>query len=52
MNVNDGKWNEKRYLELTEMIEVQEWRQEAEVIGKNCRDRMAFDLFRHFLIFR
>ncbi|CAH1725719.1 unnamed protein product [Aphis gossypii] len=40
MNVNDGKWNEKRYLELTEMIEVPEWRQEAEVIGKNCRDRV------------
>ncbi|KAF0760001.1 Uncharacterized protein FWK35_00018006, partial [Aphis craccivora] len=40
MNVNDGKWNEKRYLELTEMIEVPEWRQEAEVIGKYCRDQV------------
>ncbi|XP_060854766.1 uncharacterized protein LOC132932413 [Rhopalosiphum padi] len=38
MNVSDGKWNEKRYWEITALVEVPEWKQEAEIIGKNCGD--------------
>ncbi|XP_015372998.1 PREDICTED: uncharacterized protein LOC107168191 [Diuraphis noxia] len=38
MNTDDGKWNEKRYWEIIEMIKVLEWKQEAEVIGNNCKD--------------
>lgn len=52
MNVSDGKWNEKRYWEITALVEVSEWKQEAEIIGKNCRDSMEFDLFRHFIVFK
>ncbi|XP_022167633.1 uncharacterized protein LOC111031834 [Myzus persicae] len=40
MNSDDGKWNEKRYWEITALIKVPEWKQEAEVIGNNCKDRV------------
>lgn len=42
MNTDDGKWNEKRYWEITAMIKVPEWKREAEIIGNNCVDSMAF----------
>jgi len=45
MNTGDGKWNEKRYWEITALIKVPEWKQEAEVIGNNCKDSMAFGFF-------
>lgn len=42
MNTDDGKWNEKRYWEIAAMIKVPEWKREAEIIGNNCVDSMAF----------
>lgn len=52
MNTDDGKWNEKKYWEIVAMIKVPEWKQEAEVIGNNCKDSMALDFFYgHFMIF-
>jgi len=42
MNTGDGKWNEKRYWEITAMLNVPEWKHEAEVIGNNCKDSMTF----------
>ncbi|CAI6343558.1 unnamed protein product [Macrosiphum euphorbiae] len=40
MNTGDGKWNEKRFWEITAMLDVPEWKHEAEVIGNNCKDRV------------
>jgi len=42
MNTDDGKWNEKRFWEITAMLNIPEWKHEAEVIGKNCNDSMSF----------
>ncbi|KAL5244078.1 hypothetical protein ACI65C_011488 [Semiaphis heraclei] len=44
MNTDDGKWNEKRYWEIIAMIKVPEWKQEAEVIGNNCKDNVCGEL--------
>ncbi|XP_025196536.1 uncharacterized protein LOC112595504 [Melanaphis sacchari] len=40
MDVSEGKWDEKRYKEITALIEIPEWKQEAEVIGKYCKDNI------------
>lgn len=39
MNVDDGKWNEENYWKFIAMLEVQEWKEQGEIIGKNCMDR-------------
>lgn len=38
MNTDDGKWNKEKYWEVVSLIEVPEWKAEAEIIGKNCED--------------
>lgn len=38
MNIDDGKWNKKKYFELVSLLEIPSWKEEAEIIGKNCED--------------
>lgn len=43
MNKENGQWDEKRYAEIITYFEVPEWKSEAEIIGKNCKDSKSMD---------
>lgn len=45
MNVEDGKWNEKKFWEFTTLLEKKEWKEEADIIGNNCADSKWTILF-------
>ncbi|VVC25280.1 Pheromone/general odorant binding protein [Cinara cedri] len=40
MDVENGKWNEEKYWEIIKLLEVPEWKEQGEIIGKNCVDKV------------
>lgn len=48
MNKENGKWDEKRYVEIITYLEVAEWKSEAEIIGKNCQDSESMNVINYY----